>query len=170
MFVLETLLFICFFFFQAEDGIRDFHVTGVQTCALPIYRPWKGCRGRISVTAVTTARPQRPAAHRRRGDQRRAAPRWLPALRCGRPAPTARTPDPAEPRRRCSRPPAASAPRRSSTAVGPTPGPRPPTPSPRRPEPRRRQFPGHTPRPCRGNPRDKATSRGRSAAQRPPPR
>src|SRR5690606_40969795 len=26
------------FFFQAEDGIRDFHVTGVQTCALPIYR------------------------------------------------------------------------------------------------------------------------------------
>src|SRR5690606_6153033 len=24
--------------FQAEDGIRDFHVTGVQTCALPIYR------------------------------------------------------------------------------------------------------------------------------------
>src|SRR5690606_40969724 len=27
-----------FFFFQAEDGIRDFHVTGVQTCALPISR------------------------------------------------------------------------------------------------------------------------------------
>src|SRR5690606_34218447 len=25
-----------FFFFQAEAGIRDFHVTGVQTCALPI--------------------------------------------------------------------------------------------------------------------------------------
>src|SRR5439155_10621017 len=24
-------------FFQAEDGIRDGHVTGVQTCALPIY-------------------------------------------------------------------------------------------------------------------------------------
>src|SRR5690625_6943409 len=37
-----------FFFFQAEDGIRDGHVTGVQTCALPIlilralkpYRAW----------------------------------------------------------------------------------------------------------------------------------
>src|SRR5690606_39859662 len=28
-----------FFFFQAEDGIRGFHVTGVQTCALPIC--WK---------------------------------------------------------------------------------------------------------------------------------
>src|SRR5690606_40105233 len=26
------------FFFQAEDGIRGFHVTGVQTCALPIFR------------------------------------------------------------------------------------------------------------------------------------
>src|SRR5438034_4895372 len=27
-----------FFFFQAEDGIRDHCVTGVQTCALPIYQ------------------------------------------------------------------------------------------------------------------------------------
>src|SRR5690606_39753677 len=41
---LLTLVSLClvqlsvykFFFFQAEDGIRDFHVTGVQTCALPI--------------------------------------------------------------------------------------------------------------------------------------
>src|SRR5690606_29304061 len=32
LFVLPFL----YFFFQAEDGIRDFHVTGVQTCALPI--------------------------------------------------------------------------------------------------------------------------------------
>src|SRR5690606_40942016 len=30
-----SILFL--FFFQAEDGIRDFHVTGVQTCALPIF-------------------------------------------------------------------------------------------------------------------------------------
>src|SRR5207237_5206479 len=29
-------LLLCFFFFQAEDGIRDSSVTGVQTCALPI--------------------------------------------------------------------------------------------------------------------------------------
>src|SRR5256886_16658319 len=29
---------LLFFFFQAEDGIRDLTVTGVQTCALPIYR------------------------------------------------------------------------------------------------------------------------------------
>src|SRR5690606_21429143 len=34
------------FFFQAEDGIRDFHVTGVQTCALPISCP--SCRSRRS--------------------------------------------------------------------------------------------------------------------------
>src|SRR6266403_4332760 len=30
------LLVLFFFFFQAEDGIRDLYVTGVQTCALPI--------------------------------------------------------------------------------------------------------------------------------------
>src|SRR5262249_59723243 len=29
-----------FFFFQAEDGIRDWSVTGVQTCALPICPAW----------------------------------------------------------------------------------------------------------------------------------
>src|SRR6266508_5253433 len=29
------------FFFQAEDGIRDGHVTGVQTCALPISERWR---------------------------------------------------------------------------------------------------------------------------------
>src|SRR2546425_8952919 len=33
----DDLLLILFFFFQAEDGIRDKLVTGVQTCALPIY-------------------------------------------------------------------------------------------------------------------------------------
>src|SRR5437868_693685 len=33
------MTFYFFFFFQAEDGIRDRNVTGVQTCALPISRP-----------------------------------------------------------------------------------------------------------------------------------
>src|SRR5207302_6248429 len=43
-----------FFFFQAEDGIRDFHVTGVQTCALPIFsracapRPAVGAHARLT--------------------------------------------------------------------------------------------------------------------------
>src|SRR5947209_4069362 len=31
---------MCCFFFQAEDGIRDIGVTGVQTCALPISQIW----------------------------------------------------------------------------------------------------------------------------------
>src|SRR5690606_41048977 len=35
-FMAAALQYGLFFFFQAEDGIRDFHVTGVQTCALPI--------------------------------------------------------------------------------------------------------------------------------------
>src|SRR5689334_6008474 len=34
---LDFVLFVFFFFFQAEDGIRDGTVTGVQTCALPIF-------------------------------------------------------------------------------------------------------------------------------------
>src|SRR5206468_9257270 len=34
------------FFFQAEDGIRDLIVTGVQTCALPIYLLDRGRPGR----------------------------------------------------------------------------------------------------------------------------
>src|SRR5256885_14050987 len=42
----------CFFFFQAEDGIRDYKVTGVQTCALPIchqYEPhWEKQPARVA--------------------------------------------------------------------------------------------------------------------------
>src|SRR2546428_11032360 len=34
---LVEILYSCVFFFQAEDGIRDLIVTGVQTCALPIF-------------------------------------------------------------------------------------------------------------------------------------
>src|SRR2546430_5902454 len=38
-----------FFFFQAEDGIRDLTVTGVQTCALPIS---SACRSRPSKSCI----------------------------------------------------------------------------------------------------------------------
>src|SRR2546422_6476676 len=38
-----VIYYFCFFFFQAEDGIRDVAVTGVQTCALPISRPSSRC-------------------------------------------------------------------------------------------------------------------------------
>src|SRR3989454_7694293 len=34
----NSVITLFFFFFQAEDGIRDYKVTGVQTCALPIYQ------------------------------------------------------------------------------------------------------------------------------------
>src|SRR5207248_3970930 len=40
------------FFFQAEDGIRDRTVTGVQTCALPI---WSCCASRLSCGPTTAS-------------------------------------------------------------------------------------------------------------------
>src|SRR2546427_8957969 len=39
MMCVHALAYSSFFFFQAEDGIRDLTVTGVQTCALPISPP-----------------------------------------------------------------------------------------------------------------------------------
>src|SRR2546430_9757738 len=51
-----------FFFFQAEDGIRDLTVTGVQTCALPILL---GC-GCGAGSAAGTARARRARPKRRR--------------------------------------------------------------------------------------------------------
>src|SRR5690606_5477485 len=42
-------------FFQAEDGIRDFHVTGLQTCALPISRTSTGASACSAVVAVRVA-------------------------------------------------------------------------------------------------------------------
>src|SRR5690606_39543420 len=41
--------YLFFFFFQAEDGIRDFHVTGVQTCALPILELKGVCKSCVTV-------------------------------------------------------------------------------------------------------------------------
>src|SRR5687767_15451213 len=41
----DCVLFVFFFFFQAEDGIRDKLVTGVQTCALPISTQVTVCCG-----------------------------------------------------------------------------------------------------------------------------
>src|SRR5437879_11619852 len=60
-----------FFFFQAEDGIRDTSVTGVQTCALPIYE-----------SGPTRARE--PDAASAGGAERIDAGR-LSLARCGRP-------------------------------------------------------------------------------------
>src|SRR5690625_6351599 len=44
------------FFFQAEDGIRDGHVTGVQTCALPIFIIDIGLRGFLPASLVEMRR------------------------------------------------------------------------------------------------------------------
>src|SRR3712207_7165011 len=59
--------FIVFFFFQAEDGIRDIGVTGVQTCALPI------CQGEdldrlFELSAPVVIRAAGAAPHRRGHD------------------------------------------------------------------------------------------------------
>src|SRR5256886_12161684 len=64
---------IVIFFFQAEDGIRDLTVTGVQTCALPIYPrarrekrdvcdhgPHRGGRPRGLANIQSHSRPSRP--------------------------------------------------------------------------------------------------------------
>src|SRR3712207_9368406 len=48
------------FFFQAEDGIRDIGVTGVQTCALPIYGRGRRDRGR---PAAGSSRESARGAH-----------------------------------------------------------------------------------------------------------
>src|SRR5256885_7337004 len=49
-----------FFFFQAEDGIRDYKVTGVQTCALPICAAFLlaalGCSGSTGPTGAPIAK------------------------------------------------------------------------------------------------------------------
>src|SRR3989475_1721607 len=63
-----------FFFFQAEDGIRDLTVTGVQTCALPISLPALPGRarlhGRRRRVAVPTQGARRPRDPRGRAEQR----------------------------------------------------------------------------------------------------
>src|SRR5207245_5224759 len=54
-----------FFFFQAEDGIRDATVTGVQTCALPISGPPAGRHWRRSRDRRGRGGPALPACGRR---------------------------------------------------------------------------------------------------------
>src|SRR5258708_26984659 len=46
-------VFVFFFFFQAEDGIRDDLVTGVQTCALPISKQEDNLLTEITVAAFS---------------------------------------------------------------------------------------------------------------------
>src|SRR3712207_9358465 len=95
------------FFLQAEDGIRDIGVTGVQTCALPILfqgclhlrpssscvairsratSPWSGTRrerpSRAPSRSTSSSRPPTPASRSTRSEERRVGKecrsRWSP--------------------------------------------------------------------------------------------
>src|SRR2546430_12543431 len=83
--MLGSLLF--FFFFQAEDGIRDLTVTGVQTCALPICLPPSRAPRRVRFTWSAGARATSCSAAgrpmlRARSEERRVGKecrsRWSP--------------------------------------------------------------------------------------------
>src|SRR5437667_8844299 len=64
-FFYTDFLFFFFFFFQAEDGIRDRDVTGVQTCALPIFRGGARLGARSSALAPgDRGDDARPLVHR----------------------------------------------------------------------------------------------------------
>src|SRR2546427_12631976 len=66
---------LLFFFFQAEDGIRDLTVTGVQTCALPIWGGTGSAGPGPGHAARRLSRRARPARRRwavDRGRRRRA--------------------------------------------------------------------------------------------------
>src|SRR2546421_5348582 len=67
-FVLFVVGVVCFFFFffQAEDGIRDLIVTGVQTCALPIYTGRAVVRSAWNSSPRVTAKRAARAARQRR--------------------------------------------------------------------------------------------------------
>src|SRR5436309_15639126 len=69
---------ICFFF-QAEDGIRGFHVTGVQTCALPILYTSAPTARRARVHCPDGGFPRGARSEERRvGKECRS--RWSPPL------------------------------------------------------------------------------------------
>src|SRR5437773_5888399 len=66
-------LYVCFFF-QAEDGIRDRDVTGVQTCALPIFRPPVA----RSLRGPDQDQARQPAGRRLRATGGQQGPRGVP--------------------------------------------------------------------------------------------
>src|SRR2546430_8971070 len=57
-----NIVLYVFFFFQAEDGIRDLTVTGVQTCALPICDGVGHGRPLVGTVALDAREPQRQPA------------------------------------------------------------------------------------------------------------
>src|SRR5690625_7826946 len=72
--------YLFLFFFQAEDGIRDGHVTGVQTCALPISGCVKpttyGCVSRSGACASPSTIPMRSRRSPGSSPRRSTCSRW----------------------------------------------------------------------------------------------
>src|SRR5699024_11390132 len=72
----------CFFFSQAEDGIRDRNVTGVQTCALPISHTGKwsaeSVRGRKAECAVQRSILSKRGIPGGRISDLRSRQKWVP--------------------------------------------------------------------------------------------
>src|SRR5258708_28927557 len=60
--VLPPTIHVYFFFFQAEDGIRDDLVTGVQTCALPIFQPSRRANGPVPCSTTPSINRRNVAA------------------------------------------------------------------------------------------------------------
>src|SRR5260221_14530773 len=78
--------FTFFFFFQAEDGIRDHCVTGVQTCALPISASAVTYDLGVSSTGVLRLAPfGTPPMAVVDGQASHELPSWLPRLPIGTP-------------------------------------------------------------------------------------
>src|SRR5690349_13940156 len=67
---------VLFFFFQAEDGIRDLYVTGVQTCALPIWARSSVASTRSSSPTGTPRPTRRWRARSNRSTRRSPATPW----------------------------------------------------------------------------------------------
>src|SRR6266540_6679776 len=83
-----TIYYYCiFFFFQAEDGIRDRDVTGVQTCALPICLDHDYVAGRIARPAPEELAPGHllRQVEERQARERDAHADHAPAQLCQRP-------------------------------------------------------------------------------------
>src|SRR5258708_20948078 len=81
--LLVVYLFGLFFFFQAEDGIRDDLVTGVQTCALPIsdssLAPPRSPRRRPArLESAASDRPSRRSRSEERRVGKECRSRWSP--------------------------------------------------------------------------------------------
>src|SRR5205823_8166363 len=72
----------CVFFFQAEDGIRDKLVTGVQTCALPISSASASCAARRVSSPESASMRAAWGQSKNRSEERRVGKecrsRWLP--------------------------------------------------------------------------------------------